>query len=43
LYLTEFFDQLGGPGSADIDIDIDNNGSVSIGDSFDVLNCSPCS
>ena len=34
-FLTEFFAQLGGPGSADIDGD----GEVTIGDYFEYLNC----
>ena len=36
-YLTNFFSQLGGPGSADLDQD----GTVTIGDYFNFLNCLP--
>jgi len=36
-YLTEFFAQLGGPGSADLDGD----GTVTVGDFFVFLNCLP--
>lgn len=36
-YLTEFFDQLGGPGTADLDGD----GEVTVSDLFEFFNCLP--